>query len=54
MQRARVGQIRVAPEQAVDHRTDEASLQEITRLRLLQRQRRQQGQVDGTTAAARA
>ena len=47
MQRARIGKIRIAAEQPVDHRTDEALFKQTARPRLFQRQRGKQGQLDG-------
>ncbi len=47
MQRIRISEIRIAAEQAIDHRTDEALFEQVLRLRLLQRQRGEQRQVDG-------
>jgi|GEM_PF-3083273 len=47
MQRLCIGEIRIAAEQPIDHRTDEALLEQALRLRLFQRQRREQRQIDG-------
>ena len=47
VQRAGIGEIRIAAEQAVDHRRDEAPFQQALRPRLFQRQRGEEGQVDG-------
>ena len=46
-QRRDIGQIRIAAEQPLDHRGAKARFQKTPRLRLLQRQRREQGQADG-------
>ncbi len=46
MQRVGVGEIRIAAEQAVDHRGDKAPFEQIGRLRLFQRQRGKERQVD--------
>ncbi len=46
MQRVGIGQIRIAPEQAVDHRGNKAPLQQVCRLRFFQRQRGKKGQID--------
>ena len=46
MQRARIGKIRIAAEQPVDHRTDEAPFEQIARPWFFQRQRGKQGQLD--------
>ncbi|MGY4215575.1 hypothetical protein ACVMFB_002074 [Bradyrhizobium sp. USDA 4522] len=47
MQRIRVGEIWIAAKQAVDHRSDEAPFEQALRLRLFQRQRGEQREVDG-------
>ena len=46
-QRIGIGEIGIAAEQPLDHRRDEAPLQQIGRLRLFQRQRGKEGQIDG-------
>ena len=51
MQRVGIGQIRIATEQAVDHRRDEAPLQQVRRPRLFQRQRGKEREVDRTIGA---
>jgi hypothetical protein len=50
-QRRGIGEIGIAAEQPIDHRRDEARFQQIAGLRLLQRQRREEGQVDRTVGA---
>ena len=53
-QRVGIGQIRIAAEQAVDHRFNKTPLQQVRRLRLFQRQRGKEGQIDRRSAVARA
>src|SRR6267143_67051 len=45
-QRVGISEIRIAAEQSLDHRRDEAPLKRIRRLRFFQRQRGKQGQAD--------
>ena len=47
MQRVGIGEIGIAAEQALDHGRDEAPLEQVLGLRLFQRQRGKQRQVDG-------
>ncbi|MGX1108915.1 hypothetical protein AB7M47_007298 [Bradyrhizobium elkanii] len=47
MQRIRIREIRIAAEQAIDHRSDEAPFEQALRLRLFQRQCGEQRQIDG-------
>ena len=46
-QRSGIGEIRISAEQPLDHRRNEAPLQQIGRARLFQRQRREEGETDG-------
>ncbi|MCP1756534.1 hypothetical protein ABIF29_002312 [Bradyrhizobium elkanii] len=47
MQCIGIGEIRIAAEQAIDHRSDEAPFEQALRLRLFQRQCGEQRQIDG-------
>ncbi len=47
-QRLGIGEIGITAKEPVDHRCDEARLQQVAGFRLLQRQRREEGEFDGT------
>src|SRR6202021_3478931 len=51
VQRIRIGKIRVAAEQSLDHGRDEATFKQVRRLRLFQRQSRKEGKVDAAIRA---
>ena len=54
MQRVGIGEIGIAAEQAIDHGRDETPLQQVRRLRLFQRQRGKEGEIDGAVGHSRA